>query len=73
MRNELLSNTDSKETKKQKENKKQKDISYKVKNGDTLIKIANKYENVTVEDLRKWNNLKKNDVLKKGDVLKIKA
>lgn len=60
------------ETKKQKETKKPKEIIYKVKKGDTLIKIANKHDNVTVDDLRKWNNLKSSEI-QPGMKLKIKA
>ena len=43
---------------------------HKVKRGDNLSSIANKY-GVTVEEIKDWNNLKKNSVAK-GKVLKIK-
>lgn len=43
---------------------------YKVKKGDTLSKIAVKYH-VTVADLKKWNNLK-NDNIREGQTLTIK-
>ncbi len=43
--------------------------TYTVKKGDSLYKIANKY-NITVEDLKKYNNLTSN-LLNIGDVLKI--
>ena len=36
-------------------------ISYKVKSGDTLWEIASKH-NVTVADIKKWNNLKSNNL-----------
>ena len=44
-------------------------ISYKVRKGDTLGKIANKHR-VTVKQLRKWNNLKNNNI-RIGRVLKL--
>lgn len=43
---------------------------YKIKKGDTLTKIANKYH-VSVADLKKWNNLK-NDNIFEGQTLIIK-
>ena len=42
---------------------------YKVKRGDNLSSIANKYD-VSVSDIKEWNNLKKNSVAA-GKVLKI--
>lgn len=39
----------------------QERITYKVKKGDVLGRIASKYH-VTVNDLRKWNNLKSNNI-----------
>ncbi len=45
-------------------------IKYKIKKGDTLTKIANKYH-VSVVDLKKWNNLK-NDNIFEGQTLIIK-
>ena len=44
-------------------------ITYKVRKGDTLGKIANKYK-VSVKNLKKWNNLK-NNTINIGRVLKI--
>lgn len=44
--------------------------NYKVKRGDNLSLIANKY-NVSVADIKEWNGLKKNNVAS-GKVLKIK-
>jgi len=45
-------------------------LTYTVKSGDNLLKIAKKYPNVTVEDLKKWNNLK-SDKINVGAKLKI--
>ncbi|MEE8297955.1 MAG: LysM peptidoglycan-binding domain-containing protein, partial [Thermodesulfobacteriota bacterium] len=36
-------------------------VSYKVKSGDTLWEIASKH-NVTVADIKEWNNLKSNNL-----------
>jgi len=36
-------------------------VNYKVRSGDTLWKIASKH-NVTVADIKKWNNLKSNNL-----------
>lgn len=44
---------------------------YKVKRGDNLSSIANKY-GVTVAEIKEWNDLKKNSVAR-GKVLKIKT
>ena len=43
---------------------------YTVKSGDTLWEIAQKFSNVSVNDLKKWNNLSSNR-LKVGTKLKI--
>ena len=45
-------------------------VKYKIKKGDTLSKIASKYH-VSVTDLKKWNNLK-NDNIFEGQTLIIK-
>jgi len=42
-----------------------------IKSGDTLSSISRQYEGVTVELLRKWNNLTENQVLIPGKVLKV--
>lgn len=48
-----------------------KQISYDVKSGDTLAKIAKKM-NVDISDLRKWNNVPKNHAdIKPGTKLKV--
>lgn len=48
---------------------KKKEIIHRVKRGENLSLIANKY-NVSVSDLRKWNNLK-SSYIRSGQVLKI--
>jgi membrane-bound lytic murein transglycosylase D len=55
-----------------KETKKKKPETYKVKSGDTLSKIAKKYENVTVKDIENLNKIKGRDI-RPGMILKIKA
>lgn len=47
-----------------------KNLTYKVKKGDTLSKIAKK-NHVTVSNLKKWNKLK-NDKIREGQTLIIK-
>jgi LysM repeat protein len=48
-------------------------VTYTVKSGDTLTKIAAKYgSDVTVESIKKLNKLKSVDDIKAGQVLKIK-
>jgi len=48
-----------------------KQISYTVKNGDTLGQISKKF-NINVTDLRKWNNVPKNKAdIKPGSKLKV--
>lgn len=47
-------------------------IYYKVKSGDTLWEIANKYPGVTDKDLIKWNNLSKSGKVFAGQRIKIK-
>lgn len=42
-----------------------------IKSGDTLYSISRQYEGVTVDMLRKWNNLADNQVLVPGVVLKV--
>jgi membrane-bound lytic murein transglycosylase D len=50
---------------------KPKTIYYTVKRGDTLWDIANQYKGVTVNDLKKWNNLGNSSKLQVGQKLKI--
>lgn len=45
---------------------------YTVQKGDTLWNISQKYEGVTVNDLKKWNNLTNNNV-KVGQKIKINS
>jgi len=62
------------ETFKKKENlasvSKNKGINYYVKKGDSLYSIAKKYPGVTISDIKKWNDLRAED-LKPGMKLKI--
>lgn len=58
------------ETQKKTDNLKNKKlVIYKVKKGDGLLKIAKKY-GCTISDIKKWNNLKKNNIIP-GQKLKI--
>ncbi len=52
-------------------NKNNSSFFYKVEHGDTLFKISRKFKNVTIEQLRFWNNLKQVNFLKPGMVLKV--
>ncbi|MGE4568875.1 MAG: LysM peptidoglycan-binding domain-containing protein [Bacteroidales bacterium] len=47
-------------------------INYKVKAGDSLWKIANAYEGVSIQDLMNWNALTSSSKLVAGMLLKIK-
>ena len=47
-----------------------KTITYKVRKGDNLQKIAKKY-GTSIKNIKKWNNLKK-DTIYVGQKLKIK-
>jgi LysM repeat protein len=46
--------------------------THKVKAGETLWSIAQKYDDVTVQDILLWNKFKKNPVLHKGDIIKVR-
>ena len=46
-------------------------LPYSVQSGDTLAKIAKKY-NITMEQLIKWNDIKNPDMITVGQQLKIK-
>jgi membrane-bound lytic murein transglycosylase D len=45
-------------------------VTYKVKNGDSLARIANRF-NVTVSDIAKWNRLDLKKYLQPGQALKL--
>ena len=47
-------------------------ITYEVKSGDTIWKIASLYQGVTGEDLLKWNNLADGSKIHPGQTIKIK-
>jgi membrane-bound lytic murein transglycosylase D len=51
--------------------KKTKTIYYTVQRGDTLWRIANKYQGVTVEDLKRINGLRNGSSLKAGTKIKV--
>lgn len=53
-------------------NTKSRVILYQVKRGDTLGKIANQYK-VSINDLKKWNNLKNKSTILLGEKLRIYA
>lgn len=46
-------------------------LPYRVKKGENLADVAKKY-NVTVDQLRKWNNIGEDGVLTVGQLLKVK-
>jgi membrane-bound lytic murein transglycosylase D len=46
-------------------------IYYTVKKGDTLWDIANQYKGVSVDDIKKWNNMGNSSKLQVGQKLKI--
>jgi membrane-bound lytic murein transglycosylase D len=45
-------------------------VSYKVKSGDSLARIASKF-NVTVAELLEWNSLTPSQYIQPGQVLKL--
>ena len=53
------------------DNNKPKIIYHTIRKGDTLWGIANQYEGVTVDDIKKLNNIKENQKLMPGQKLKI--
>ncbi|MEY3399239.1 MAG: hypothetical protein RL220_1833, partial [Bacteroidota bacterium] len=59
----------SSETKKPKTPASNNTVTYTVKNGDTLWRIASKYKGVTPEEIMKWNNCTEN--IRPGQKLKI--
>ncbi|MDP4292216.1 MAG: LysM peptidoglycan-binding domain-containing protein, partial [Bacteroidota bacterium] len=64
----LASKGNSQENKKQQG--KQKCINYKVQPGDTLWRIANMHKGISIDEIKKWNNLKSEEVVP-GQVIKI--
>jgi len=50
--------------------KNSKENLYKVRKGDTLLKISQKFPGVTIADIKKWNNIK-GESIKPGMKLKI--
>jgi membrane-bound lytic murein transglycosylase D len=69
-----IAKAEAPETYKKKDNlasiSKNKGINYYVKKGDSLYSIAKKYPGVTISDIKKWNDLRAED-LKPGMKLKI--
>ena len=51
-------------------NNSQQNITYKIKRGDTLWKIAKNY-GVTIQDIVKWNNIKNQNLIYAGNTLVI--
>ncbi|WNC74073.1 LysM peptidoglycan-binding domain-containing protein [Thalassotalea psychrophila] len=47
-----------------------RNINYKVRSGDSLARIANKF-NVKIADIEKWNKLKRSKYLQPGQLLKL--
>jgi membrane-bound lytic murein transglycosylase D len=52
------------------ENAIMRNITYKVRNGDSLARIASKF-NVSIKDIERWNNLKRSKYLQPGQMLKL--
>jgi len=49
-----------------------RNISYRVRSGDSLARIADKF-NVTVRQIEQWNNIQRNRYLQPGQMLKLKV
>jgi membrane-bound lytic murein transglycosylase D len=56
-----------------KSEKKLKEITYKVKKGESLSAISRKFEGVSVKELIEWNKLNKDGQITPGQVIKIKS
>ena len=46
-------------------------IYYIVQSGDTLWSIAEKYQGITVNQIREWNDMKSEEKLKVGQKIKV--
>lgn len=57
----------------QKSEKKLREITYKVKKGESLSAISRKFEGVSVKELIEWNKLNKDGQITPGQVIKIKS
>lgn len=66
----MLSLAEKQQPEKAKSTTNRKEKRYTIRKGDSLWRIAKKYD-VRVSDLRKWNNLSSQSVLKPGDRIKI--
>ncbi|MDV6317115.1 LysM peptidoglycan-binding domain-containing protein [Idiomarina sp. HP20-50] len=49
-----------------------RNIRYRVRSGDSLARIANKF-NVTISQIEQWNNIQRNRYLQPGQMLKLKV
>lgn len=49
-----------------------RNISYRVRSGDSLARIADKF-NVTIRQIEQWNNIQRNRYLQPGQMLKLKV
>ena len=47
-----------------------RNITYKVRKGDSFARIANKF-NVTIKEIEKWNNISRKNYLQPGQMLKL--
>ena len=47
-----------------------RNITYKVRRGDSFARIANKF-NVTIKDIERWNSLSRKNYLQPGQMLKL--
>ena len=47
-------------------------VNYRVRSGDSLARIANKF-NVTIRQIEQWNNIQRNRCLQPGQMLRLKV
>jgi membrane-bound lytic murein transglycosylase D len=52
------------------ENAVMRNITYKVRSGDSLARIANKF-NISIKDIERWNRLSRKNYLQPGQRLKL--